>query len=150
MNTSQRYAATIGWDWADKKHDLWIRATSRAKAEHVVLEQTPEALHEWVAKLCQRFGGQPVAICLETSRGPVISALMAYDFIVLFPINPPALKRYRAAFSVAGATDDRTDAQFVEEYVRLHRDKLRALEPDTGLTRTLAGLVEPRRQLVDE
>ena len=52
---------------------------------------------------------------------------MAYDFIVLFPINPKALKDYRAAFSVSGAKDDRTDAQLLEEFIRLHRDKLKAL-----------------------
>jgi transposase len=150
MNPTRAFAATIGWDWADRKHDLWICPADQTKPEHLVLEQTPEAIHAWVAKLRQRFAGQPVAICLETSRGPVISALQAYDFIVLFPINPKALKSYRAAFSVSGAKDDRTDAILLEEYVRLHQDKLRALEPDTELTRTLGGLVEARRQLVDE
>lgn len=144
------FALTVGWDWADKKHDLWLRPADSAKSEHLVLEQTPQAIHEWVARLRERCQGQRVALCLETSRGPVISALMAYDFIVLFPINPKALKNYRAAFAVSGAKDDRTDAMLLEEYVRLHRDKLRALQPDTPLTRTLAGLVETRRQLVDE
>lgn len=150
QSTAQPFAATVGWDWADKKHDLWLRPADGTKPEHIVLPQTPEALHEWVAKLRERFQGRPVAICLETSRGPVISALLAYDFIVLFAINPKALKSYRAAFSVSGAKDDRSDAMLLEEYVRLHRDKLQALEPDTVLTRTLAGLVETRRQLVDE
>lgn len=150
MPTTDQFAATIGWDWADKKHDLWLRSANSSKSEHLILEQTPEALHEWVAQLRQRFEGKPVAICLETSRGPAISALLAYDFIVLFPINPKALKSYRAAFSVSGAKDDRTDSMLLEEYVRLHREKLRALQPDTLLTRTLAGLVETRRQLVDE
>jgi transposase len=150
MNATTTFAATIGLDWADQKHDLWIRPADGSKAEHVRLEQTPEALHEWVAKLRLRFGNRPVAISIETSRGPVISALTAYDFIVLWPINPKALKDYRAAFSVSGAKDDRTDAQLLEEFVRLHRDKLKALEPDTELTRMLAGLVENRRRLVDE
>ena len=150
MNTATNFAATIGLDWADQKHDLWIRPADGSKAEHVQLEQTPETLHEWVAKTRERFGNRPIAIAVETSRGPVISALMAYDFIVLFPVNPKALKDYRGAFSVSGAKDDRTDAQLLEELVRLHRDKLRALEPDTELTRKLAGLVENRRRLVDE
>ena len=150
MPTIDQFAATLGWDGADKNHDLWLRPANSSKSEHLTLEQSPEALHEWVAQLRQRFEGKPVAICLETSRGPVISALLAYDFIVLFPINPKALKNYRAAFSVSGAKDDRTDSMLLEEYVRLHRDKLRALQPDTLLTRTLAGLVETRRQLVDE
>ena len=143
-------ALTIGLDWADRKHDLWICPAGQAKAEHRRLDQTPEALHQWVAKLRERFPNQPVAIAIETSRGPVISALMAYDFLVLFPVNPKALKDYRAAFCVSGAKDDRTDAMLLEEWVRLHRDKLNALEPDTELTRKLAGLVENRRHLVDE
>jgi transposase len=150
QSTAQPFAATVGWDWADKKHDLWLCPANGTKPEHIILAQTAEALHEWVAQLRARCQGQPVALCLETSRGPVISALLAYDFIVLFPINPKALKSYRAAFSVSGAKDDRSDARLLEEYVRCHRDKLQALEPDTVLTRTLAGLVETRRQLVDE
>ena len=152
MNTTNttKFAATIGLDWADRKHDLWICPAGQAKAEHRRLDQTPEALHQWVAKLRERFPNQPVAIAIETSRGPVISALMAYDFLVLFPVNPKALKDYRAAFCVSGAKDDRTDAMLLEEWVRLHRDKLNALEPDTELTRKLAGLVENRRHLVDE
>ncbi len=150
MNTPTNFAATIGLDWADQKHDLWIRPADGSKAEHLRLEQTPEALHGWVAKVRERFEGHRIAVAVETSRGPVISALMAYDFIVLFPVNPKGLKSYRDAFSISGAKDDRTDAQLLEELVRLHPDKLRALEPDTELTRKLAGLVEKRRDLIDE
>lgn len=149
MNTPD-FAATIGLDWADQKHDLWIRPADGTKSEPLRREQTPEALHEWAANLRQRFGDRRVAIAIETSRGAVISALMAYDFIVFFPVNPKALKDYRAAFAVSGAKDDRTDAMLLEELVRLHRDKLRALEPDTELTRKLGGLTVNRRRLVDE
>lgn len=150
MNTTTEFAATLGLDWADQKHDVWLRPADGAKAQHLRLEQTPEALQEWVAKIRERFGGRPVAIGVETSRGPIISALMAYDFLVIFPVNPKGLKDYRAAFSVSGAKDDRTDAQLLEEFVRLHRDKLKALEPDTELTRRLGGLVQNRRHLVNE
>lgn len=150
MNETKQFKATIGLDWADQRHDLWIQAADGTKPQHSRLEQTPEALHEWVAKLRKCFPAGPVAIGVETSRGPVISALMAYDFLVLFPINPKALKDYRAAFAVSGAKDDRTDAQLIEELVRLHSDKLHPLKPDTELTRKLAGLVENRRHLVNE
>src|SRR5882724_4556417 len=150
MNTTTDFAATIGLDWADQKHDLWIRPADGSKAEHLRLEQTPEVLHAWVAKVRERFGHRRVAIAIETTRGPVISALLAYDFIVFFPVNPKALKDYRSAFAVSGAKDDRTDAQLLEEFIRLHRDRLRALEPDTELTRKLGGLAENRRRLVDE
>ena len=99
MNPITDFAATIGLDWADQKHDLWSCPAEGAKAQHRHLEQTPEALHEWGAKLRERFGNRPVALGIETSRGPVISALLAYDCIVLFPVNPkpdfpPALMKW--------------------------------------------------------
>ena len=150
MKSSTEFAATIGWDWADKSHDLCLRVRGSSTAEFSKLPQTPEALHEWVAKLRQRFQGQPVAIAIETSRGPVISALLAYDFIVVFPVNPKALNSYRASFSVANAKNDASDAMLLEQYVRLHQEQIKALKPDTVPTRTLAGLVEVRRQFVDE
>jgi transposase len=150
MNVLSEFKATIGLDWADQKHDLWIRPADGSKAEHTRLEQSPEALHEWVAALRARFPEGRVALGIETARGPVISALLAYDFMVIFPINPKALKDYRACFSVSGAKRDRTDAQLIEEYVRLHGEKLKALQPDDALTRELGGLTESRRQLVDE
>jgi transposase len=150
MNATNDFAVTIGLDWADQKHDLWLRPADGSKAQHLRLEQTPEVLHEWIAQLRERVNNRPVAIGVETSRGPVISAFLAYDFIVLFPINPKALKDYRAAFSVSGAKDDRTDAQLLEEMVRLHRDKLKAWQPDTELTRKLGGLTLNRRNLVNE
>ena len=146
--TATNFAATLGIDWADKKHDLWIQAGDGGKPEHRVIDQTPEALHEWVAQMRARFPLQPVAIAIETTRGAVISALGAYDFIVLFPINPAMLCSYRAAFCPSGAKDDRTDAMLLEEYLRLHMAKLRPLQPDTALTRKLAALVENRRGLV--
>lgn len=150
MKTTTAFKATIGLDWADQKHDLWIQPADNQKYEHKILQQTPEALHSWVAQMRQQFQNGPIAIAVETSRGPIISALMAYDFIVLFPINPKALKDYRAAFAVSGAKDDRTDAQLLEEFVRLHQDKLRALHPDDELTRKIARLSENRRNLVDQ
>jgi transposase len=150
MKTMTAFAATIGLDWAGKKHDLWIQPADGSKPEPLQLPQTPEALHEWVAQLRQRFGSRPVALAIETSRGPVISALMTYDCLVIFPVNPKALKDYRAAFSVSGVKADLPDARLLEELVRLHRHQFKALAPDTGLTRKLKGLTENRRRLVDE
>lgn len=144
------FAATVGLDWADQKHDLWLQPAGSTRPEHIKLPQSPEALHDWVAQMAQRFGNQPIALAIETSRGPLLSALLAYEWITIFPINPKALASYRDAFCVSGAKDDRSDAQLLEQYLRLHREQLRPLCPDTPLTRRLAGLVEKRRALVDE
>jgi transposase len=148
-DTPKKFAATIGLDWADQKHDLWLQPAADGQPEHLVLPQQAEALHEWIAQLRARFQNQPVAFAVETSRGPVLSALLGYDFITVFPINPKALCSYRQAFRVSGAKNDRSDARLLEQYLRCHQDQLKALSPDTTLTRRLAGLVEKRRRLVE-
>ena len=148
--TPKTFAATIGLDWADEKHDLWLQPAQGGRPEHLVLPQHSETLHGWIAELRARFPDQSVAIAIETSRGPVLSALLAYDFITIFPINPKALSSYRQAFRVSGAKDDRSDARLLEQYLRNHLDQLTPLSPDTELTRKLAGLVEKRRDLVEQ
>jgi len=143
------FAALVGIDWSDQKHDICLMPLGGSQREQEVIEHTPEALTEWAGRLRQRFGGRPVAICLEPSKGPLIWALMHYDFVVLYPINPKTLARYREAFAPSQAKDDPGDAQIALELLDKHRDKLRAWRPDDSQTRTLAMLAEGRRQAVD-
>lgn len=151
MNTSPvKYAAFIGIDWADQKHDLWLQPTDGSASEHSTLEQTPAAIQNWISQLRQRFGGQPLAIGIELSRGPLIYALMHCEFLVIYPINPKSLARYRQAFRPSGAKDDRSDAYLLCLFVQTHSQDLTAWKPDDVQTRTLAGLVERRRHWVDQ
>lgn len=145
----EEFGAYIGLDWADRTHVLSLRSADSNKVERYKLDHTPEVLAEWVSGLQQRFPGQRVAVALEQARGAVVYALMGYDFLVLYPVNPKTLAKYREAFSPGGAKDDPTDADLLLELVTLHRDKLRAWLPDDELTRTLTLLVEYRRDLVD-
>jgi hypothetical protein len=144
------FAAYIGLDWADRAHVIKLRGAGRQEVEPHEITHTPEALAEWAGNLRQRFGGQRVAVALEQSRGAVVHALMSYDFLVLYPVNPKTLAKYREAFRLAGSKDDPDDAQLLLEILMLHRDKLRAWKPDDELTRTITLLVEYRRELVDE
>ena len=43
-------AAFIGLDWADRRHEVWIRPADGGKPQRAVLEQSAEAVHEWVAQ----------------------------------------------------------------------------------------------------
>ena len=147
-NTTE-FAAFIGLDWADQKHDLCLSVAGSESLERTVLEQSPEALDAWAAQLRERFGGRPVAVCLEQTRGAVIYGLMKYDFLVLFPLPPARLAKYREAVTTSGAKDDPTDAQLIWDYLVRHRDRLRAWKPDGPLTRELALLAEARRGAVD-
>lgn len=142
------YAALIGIDWSDFKHDICLVETQTLRRESSILRHSPEAIDEWAAALRARFGGKPVAVCLEQSRGPLIYALLKYDFITLYPINPSTLSRYREAFSPSRHKDDPPDAAYLAELLAHHRDHLRAWRPADEQTRTLRYLVEHRRRLV--
>jgi transposase len=144
------FAAFVGIDWADAKHDICLQAAGTAKRERFQLEHTPEAIDAWVTTLRTRFSGQPVAVCLELTKGPIVAALRTYDFLVLFPINPLTLARYREAFTPSRAKDDPTDAELQLELLLTHRDKLRPLQPQSPTIRALEQLVEHRRRVVGD
>ena len=61
----EHFAAYIGLDWADQKHDLCLIDTQTGAQELSVIKQPPEALSEWALSLRTRFGGQRIAVCLE-------------------------------------------------------------------------------------
>jgi transposase len=146
----EAFAAFVGLDWADAKHDICLQAAGTERREFLVLEHRPEAIDAWVQTLRTRFNGQPVAVCLELNKGPLVSALRAYDFLVLFPINPCTLAKYREAFTPSHAKDDPTDAELQVELLLKHRDKLTPLSPQSPTMRALAQLVEHRRRLVGD
>ena len=147
---TEEFAACVGIDWADQKHDLALLAAGSAKEEHQQIEQTPEAIDAWATELRQRFGGKPVAVCLEQSKGSLIYALMKYEFLVLYPINPKQLARFREALAPSGSKDDPTDASWALRLLVSHRDQLRAWRPDDSATRLIRLLVEDRRSLVEQ
>jgi transposase len=144
------YAAFVGLDWADKKHDCCLFDATTGKKEFSVIKHSPQAIQEWAISLRKRFGGLKVAVAVEQSRGPLIFALLKYDFLVLYPINPSTLARYREAFSPSRAKDDPTDADYAVELLIHHRDRLKAWTPDDDKTRTLQYLVEHRRRVVSD
>jgi transposase len=149
MTEATALAARIGIDWADDHHDVCLQEAGSERVETSQVSHTPEALAEWLAELRQRFGGRPVGICLETSRGPLVHALLDHDFIVLYPVNPRTLKRFREAFAPNGAKDDPDDAGLLLELLGKHEHRLHRWEPDDPKTRALGRLVEARRKAVD-
>ena len=144
------YAALVAIDWADKQHAISLYDQSTGQREQTIVKHTPAALQEWALGLRQRFGGQPIAVCLEQSRGPLIYALLQYEFFTLYPINPATLAKYREAFSLALGKDDPTDADYLLDLLEHHRDRLREWRPDDEKTRTLRFLVEHRRRLIHD
>jgi transposase len=144
------YAALVAIDWADQKHPVCLYDQSTGLREQTIVPHTPQALQQWALGLRARFQGQPIAVCLEQSRGPLIYSLLQYEFLVLYPLNPATLAKYRQAFSTAGGKDDPSDADYLLDLLEHHRDRLRVWRPDDEKTRTLSLLMEQRRRLVND
>jgi len=143
-------AAFGGLDWAEAQHDGCLQPAGSATRACFQLEPTPEAIDAWVTTLRTRCNGHPVAIGLACTKGPLVSALRQYDFLVLFPINPLTLARYRAAFTPSRATDDPTDAALPLAVLLTQRDTLPPLQPQRPTLRALAQLVAHRRRVVGD
>jgi transposase len=148
--TDNEFAAFVGIDWADAKHDLCLQTSDSNKREFDILPHRPGAIDDWARTLRQRFQGRPVAVCLEIAHGPLVYALQKFDFLVFFPVNPATLAKYRQAFKPSHAKADPKDAEIALEILIGHRDKLHALKPQSAGMRMLGRLLEERRRLVDD
>jgi transposase len=144
------FAAFVAIDWADQKNFWSLVPAGSQRREQGEFDQTPETVEEWVAKLQQRFGDRPIAVCLEQSRGALVYMLTKYPNLVLFPVHPTMAANYRKALHPSGAKSDPQDTDGLLDLLVRHRDKLRQLQPDTADTRLLHFLVEERRVMVDE
>lgn len=155
-------SAFVGIDWADDHHDVAFQAaqvvgslTGSAEVEHFRLDHTPEAISRWLSEFHRRFAeelqaGAKIGIAVETSRGGLVHALLEAPFVVIYPVNPRALRRFREAFYPSGAKDDKPDALLLLELLTKHRHMLKPWVPDDIETRTLDRLTSYRRKAVDE
>ncbi len=144
-----QFKAIIGLDWADKKHDVCVQATASGQRKTYQIQHKAEKIDEWARALYRRYGG-PIAVALELSKGPIVSALQKYDFFVIFPIDPTTLANYRKTFTPSGAKDDPTDAELALDLLLCHPDHFQPLQPQSVEMRTLMTLVEQRRRLMND
>ncbi len=148
MELSQ-FAAIIGIDWADKKHDICIQVTETGQRKTYQIQHKADKIDEWARSLQRRFGGR-IAVALELSKGPLVSALQKYDFFVIFPIDPTTLANHRKTFTLSGAKDDPTDAEYALDLLLKHTEHFPGLKPQSVEMRTLMILVEQRRRLMND
>lgn len=144
------FSVVIGIDWSNQKHDICLWSVSSDKFEYDVVINKVETLESWIQSIHQRFPDQKIAISLEQKRGPLIFFFMKYDFLILYPINPATVAKYRRAFQPSRAKDDPSDAKILADLLLKHGDKFKAWAPDTSEIRALQQMVELRRLLVQD
>jgi transposase len=141
---------SVGWDWSDKKHDLYLRLPGQTRGTHEVIPNTPERLHAWLPNLLARFPNQRVVIAIEASRSALLPIFRHYqDRLTVYLLNPKSLAKYREAFRPSGSKDDRLDCQLLADLVIAHPEQLHAWPLEDPQTEMLAVLAEDRRKLVD-
>jgi transposase len=143
------YSAYVGIDWADSKHDVCIQSPVSKTREFAVIRHRSEAIDVWMKDLHRRYGGT-IAVAVELSKGPIVSALQKYDFIDIFPVNPGSLAKYREAFQPSRAKNDPTDAELAVDMLLRHPEHFKVLKPQSTRMRALTAMVEQRRCLVSE
>ena len=66
------WAAFAAIDWAHQKNFWQLLPAGSRRSEAGELDSTPEAVEVWAANLQQRFGGRPIAVILEQTRGALV------------------------------------------------------------------------------
>jgi hypothetical protein len=135
------FAALVGIDWADKKHGVCELTVGAKDYQWSVISTKPDALHERATSLETRYPDQFIAVACELKKGPLLYAFCQYHNLVLFPINPATVAKYRKAFSLSGAKNDPGDAYLQTEILEKHMDKLKPIEPESSEVRALAQLL---------
>src|SRR4029078_4666406 len=93
------FAAFIGIDWADRKHDVCLHVPGASALEASVLEHRPAVIDAWARRLRERFSGRPIAVCIELAEGPIVSALLEHDLFLIFPVNPTHVAQHPRALA---------------------------------------------------
>lgn len=138
----------VGIDWADAKH-AYLMQDPQERLHRGEVEQSPDALTKLLDQWRQLYPSSVIVICLETSRGPLINALLEHPDVRIYPVNPNALANYRRAFAHGGGKSDPVDAALILQYLKHYRDQLRPLRIDGDQTRELATLCLDRRAFVE-
>jgi hypothetical protein len=131
------FAALIGIDWADRKHDICEVNLQTNKRQFSIISSKPTAINAWANELKTWYKGQLVAVACELKKRPLIYALSKFSHIVLFPINLSTVAKYRKAFAQNGAKDDTSDAAVEVEILQLHMSKLKVITPESVTIRKL-------------
>lgn len=142
-------ALFVGIDWADKKHDVhWIHADGRHGSR--IVEQSAEAIQQLVGELTTLANGGLVVLALESSRGPLQTALACRTELTLYPIDPKQFARYRESFTSGGGKSDPGDAALLARMLCERYRQLTPFQPDDEKTRRIGLLAQTRRELVDQ
>lgn len=114
------------------------------------MQQSAEAIDQWIQQKLQQAGGKPIAILFENARNGLFQSLLLREKVILYPINPKQFSSYRESHQNAGCKNDKNDARLLARLLCERIDILEPLQMDDQQTRKLDRLCQNRRHLVDQ
>jgi transposase len=118
----------VGIDWGSQEHVVSLCDDTGKKIGQRKFPHGGTGLTDMIAWLLQASGGKSgeIHVAIETPHGPIVEALLERGFVV-YSINPKQLDRFRDRFTVAGAKDDRRDADVLADSLRTDMRAFRKL-----------------------
>jgi transposase len=109
----------VGIDWATDAHAVCVVDREGRVVERREVPHTSAGLQQLVEALLERAGCDltRVVIGIEIPRGTLVD-LCVERGLAVYAINPKQVDRFRDRFAVAGAKDDRRDAQVIGNALR--------------------------------
>jgi transposase len=126
------YQIFVGIDWGSREHYVVVLNRDGTVVQERRVAHTAEAIDalvEWLGELADDAVGERVAVALEVPRGALVEACLERGFHV-YALNPKQLDRFRDRYTVAGAKDDRRDAQVLASALRTDAPAFRRLDPE--------------------
>lgn len=140
----------IGIDRSDEVLDIHILDAAGEHVGRSRLSSAPEALLPWVLQLKDCLPeGATLALCIEQPCINLITFFSRFEHLVIYPVNPVTLKKYRESFILSRAKDDKKDALHLAQLIHERHTRLQPWKPADPVAAKLAILSEKRRQLVD-
>jgi transposase len=116
--TEQRWYA--GVDWASESHHVFLTDGAGRRIGEKIFKHSGDGLAEMAAWLLSASGAassSQIYVAIETPHGPVVETLIERGFTI-HAINPKQMDRFRDRFTLAGAKDDRRDAEVMASALR--------------------------------
>jgi transposase len=136
------FAWYVGIDWGYETHQICVMDATRQTVRHRTVPHEVAAVDAALTWIGTITGAAPaeIAVAIERPHGALVELFLDRAYPV-FAINPKQLDRFRDRFTVAGAKDDRRDAEVLGDSLRTDPHAFRALRPEDPVVvhlRTLA------------
>ncbi|MGC4068437.1 MAG: transposase [Polyangiaceae bacterium] len=151
MKTGQsEFAACVGLDWADRKHDLCLEVTATGKRSAPCSNTPRRPFTPGLSSCANASTGRRWPCAWSSPKAPSSPRSWNTTSFVVFLVQPAMLAKYRNAFTPSRAKDDPTDAEFALELMLRYPERVQRLKPESPTMRMLRQLVETRRGVVED